>query len=76
MASPVEDPMRAPILQEFGTDLGEYDGIVVRQVTQYSDVVAISAGISYEAKNKYQVLALPPGKTPPSHRSGSRGKRV
>ena len=68
MASTVEDPMRAPILQEFGTDLGEYDGIVVRQVTQYSDVIAISAGISYEAKNKYQVFALPPGKTPPSQR--------
>lgn len=68
MTCPSEDPMTAPILQEFGTDLGEYDGVVVRQVTQYSDVFAMTAGISYEAKNKYQVFALPLGKIPPSQR--------
>ena len=63
-----DNPMKAPILQEFGVDLEEVDGLVVRQVTQFSNVAAITAGVSYEAKTKYQVFVLPPGRVPPSRR--------
>jgi len=42
-------------MQEMATDFAEVDGVVVRQVTQYAESVAISAGLAYEAKNKYQV---------------------
>ena len=52
---PHDDPLQAPIMQEMATDFAEVDGVVVRQVTQYAESVAISAGLAYEAKNKYQV---------------------
>lgn len=59
-----DDPLQAPILQEMATDFAEVEGVVVRQVTQYVDVVAIAVGLSYEAKNKYQVryILFPFGK--------------
>eukprot|EP00889_Picochlorum_renovo_P003812 jgi/Picre1/30842/NNA_006202.t1 len=59
-----DDPLQAPIMQEMATDFTEVEGVVVRQVTQYVDAVALAAGLAYEAKNKYQVAALPQGKVP------------
>jgi hypothetical protein len=59
-------PMKAPILQEMGVDLEELDGLIVRQVTQFTDVASQTFGIPFEAKNKYQVFALPHGKIPPA----------
>lgn len=50
-----DDPYEAPIMQEMATDFAEVEGVVVRQVTQYAESVAVSAGVAYQAKNKYQV---------------------
>ena len=58
----VSSAMEAPMLQKMSVKLDELDGLVVRQVTQYSDVAAQTVGVPFEAKNKYQVFALPDGK--------------
>lgn len=53
-----DDPLQAPMMQEMATDFADLDGVVVRQVTQYTESVAVTAGVAYQAKNKYQVRRI------------------
>ncbi|KAK1940082.1 Phospholipid scramblase 3 [Phytophthora citrophthora] len=43
-------------------NLGELEGVVVRQDTQVAEVVAQAVGISWEASNKYVIHRLPANK--------------
>lgn len=62
MSDKQQEPYKAPLLQEMTTDLGQVRGVVVRQVTQFSEAILQTIGLPYEAKNKYQIAPLPDGK--------------
>ena len=57
--------MAAPPVQTMqmsGADLTLVPGVVVRQVSTWTEVWLQAAGVPYESKNKYLVSALPPGR--------------
>lgn len=51
--------MDVPLLQQMSTDFEQVSGVVVRQQSQWGEVVAQAFGVPWEAVNKYKVSAIP-----------------
>lgn len=51
--------MEAPLLQSMTTDLEALPAVVIRQQSQWAEVIAQAFAVPYESVNKYKMAALP-----------------
>ena len=50
------------LVQALNTNLPELEGVVIRQESQFGELLAQMVGIPFEVANRYKISALPPGK--------------
>jgi hypothetical protein len=55
------------LVQALNTNLPELEGVVIRQESQFGELLAQMAGIPFEVANRYKISALPPGKKVAQH---------